>query len=463
MQRIYRGLISGVCLLLWLMPAAAQDTPPVVDGDVLRGTAYITDVNVDVRESDTRPVIAVIEGELADPCTDISDITQRLENRTFFLTVETARPLDAMCVQMTDPFTIEVALDVAGLEANEYAILVGNEIDVFDVPAAATVPVVSVPTEADCLAPGETTKLFLNPEANYCFLYPAQYEADLLDPTSAFISSSDPALTPAVSLLIQTEAAGERTLDTIADQIQQEAGEVPVAFNAMTLGGEAALVTDDIAARVPSRYAFVLHNNMLYTLTLQPVDSSFADATATAEALWQQVTESFLFIRMEAITAEAVPTLQDCPSANNEFAVYGGEGYCFRYRNDFTLIEPDGTAIVISEDEALRREMLATLTVNVAPNRGMSLARLADNLQASYPETDLNPTETTLGGEPAITFTLPGRGVPRQETYVLWDNNLYTFTLQPVDRAQFPQASVAAQNLWQTVRDSLVFFVSETD
>jgi hypothetical protein len=321
------------------------------------------------------------------------------------------------------------------------------------------VPEVSIPTEADCLVPGDETRLFLNPEASYCFLYPARYEADLLDPTSAFISYSDPALNPSVSLLIQTEAAGERSLDSIAGQIQQEAGTVPVAFEPITLGGQPGLVTEDIAARVPSRHAFVLWNNTLYTLTLQPVDATFADATAAAEALWQQVTESFLFIQMEAITSEAVPLLQDCPSANDDFEVYGGEGYCFRYPADFALSEPRGTAIVLSESAIIGREILATLTINVAPGRGMSLARLADNLQTNYPETDLNPTETTLGGEPALMLTLPGRGMPLQETYVLWSNNIYTFTRQPADAEQFPNATAAAQRLWQTVRDSLVFFV----
>jgi hypothetical protein len=446
---------------LLVFPAGAQDTNDDGNSEVITGTAYITEAEVTVSDDEVRPVVATIQGELQDSCTTISDVTQTRNNRVFTITVETARPRDAFCAQMTEAFTIDVALDVAGLAPGEYALLADNTSDVFFLPEAATVPQTGVPTQASCLAPDETTGLFLNPEAGYCLLYPESYEAEIIDPTSAFISHTDPAISPATSLLIQTEAAGERTLDTIGQQIQQETTGVTITFDEIVIGGERALVTEDIDARVPSRFAYVLHDNTLYTFTLQPVDATFADATAAAEALWEQVVESFQFISIEAATAQNVPSAQNCPTAEDTFEVYTGDNYCFRYPDDFLLIEPQGTAIVLSEEEATDREQLASLTINVAPNRGLSLARLADNLQTTYPDTDLNPTDTQINGEDALQFTLPGRGIPIQETYVLWGDNLYTFSLQPVDADQFPQATEAAQRVWQTVRDSVVFFVDE--
>ncbi len=56
----------------------------------------------------------------------------RHEGDTFFVTITTSRPADAVCAQVMTPFAEVVALDVVGLKTGVYTVDVNGVRDTFE-------------------------------------------------------------------------------------------------------------------------------------------------------------------------------------------------------------------------------------------------------------------------------------------------------------------------------------------
>jgi hypothetical protein len=86
---------------------------------------FVDDITVEERGG---TYVAVINGNLPDSCSTIDGVEQSVDGTTFSLTVSASRPGDALCAQALVPFTEEVELDTAGLEAGDYTVDVNGEI-----------------------------------------------------------------------------------------------------------------------------------------------------------------------------------------------------------------------------------------------------------------------------------------------------------------------------------------------
>lgn len=108
--------------------AQAQATPTLdpLTGEVVNGIATVDKVDVLVLESFPVQITVVASGNLPDGCTTLSDVVTGREGNTFTLTLNTSRLAGAMCTEALVPYDKVVSLDVAGLPAGDYTVLVNG-------------------------------------------------------------------------------------------------------------------------------------------------------------------------------------------------------------------------------------------------------------------------------------------------------------------------------------------------
>ena len=94
--------------------------------------ANVNDIEILLLESFPVQIHAVASGEHPDSCTKVDKVVTRHEGDTFFVTITTSRPADAMCAQVMTPFEEVVALDAVGLKAGVYTVDVNGVGDTFE-------------------------------------------------------------------------------------------------------------------------------------------------------------------------------------------------------------------------------------------------------------------------------------------------------------------------------------------
>lgn len=112
---------------LGLLLTACQPKEPVVE--FLYGeTAIVESVDVLLLEIFPVQARAVISGQLPDGCTELNGLFVTRDDQTFEVTVNTRRPTGGVvCTQALVPFEETVALDVEGLEAGTYTVIVQDQ------------------------------------------------------------------------------------------------------------------------------------------------------------------------------------------------------------------------------------------------------------------------------------------------------------------------------------------------
>ncbi len=108
---------------------------PTTSEKLVTDQALVRDASVQVLQSLPLQVNVMVRGDLPDPCTTIGTIDQALTDRTFTITVNTARPAAATCAQVITPFTETIPLRVSGLSAGTYTVLVNGVREVFTLTA----------------------------------------------------------------------------------------------------------------------------------------------------------------------------------------------------------------------------------------------------------------------------------------------------------------------------------------
>ncbi|MBA1342157.1 MAG: hypothetical protein C5S52_00965 [ANME-2 cluster archaeon] len=110
----------------------ASTIEKMVAEDAAVSLASVNDIEILLLESFPVQIHAVARGEHPDSCTKVDEVAARREGDTFFVTITTSRPADAMCAQVMTPFEEVVALDVVGLKAGVYTVDVNGVRDTFE-------------------------------------------------------------------------------------------------------------------------------------------------------------------------------------------------------------------------------------------------------------------------------------------------------------------------------------------
>lgn len=257
-------LITLALLALTAVSVAAQDD------NVLIGEAYVTNITVDDSGDE---IIIAIEGELGDPCTEISEITQAVEGDTITITVVTSRNADDICAMVLEPFETDYTLDSSQLAAGDYTLNVGEESASITITATFTAETVD---EEDLTCPETDNDNLLFDDFGTCFLYPDDYSEIS---GNGFVLISKPLTVDALLIILITDAE-EVTLEDIQAVLEAD----DLDFDSETVNGQDILVING----EDTREAYTIANEQIYQFIVQPMD-------ATGEALWDTIIESLVF------------------------------------------------------------------------------------------------------------------------------------------------------------------------
>jgi inhibitor of cysteine peptidase len=110
----------------------ASNIEKMVAEDAVVSLANVNEIEIRLLESFPVRIHAVARGEHPDSCTKVDKVATRREGDTFFVTITSSRPADAMCAQVMTPFEEVVALDVVGLKAGVYTVDINGVRDTFE-------------------------------------------------------------------------------------------------------------------------------------------------------------------------------------------------------------------------------------------------------------------------------------------------------------------------------------------
>lgn len=120
-------------------PTATEVAAPIgVQPD--RGQAVVTSTDVLILESFPVQVNVIARGDLPDTCTTIDQVISQRNGNDFRVAITTFRQPDATCAQTLVPFEETVSLDVAGLPAGTYQVIVNGVTDSFTLDVDNALP-----------------------------------------------------------------------------------------------------------------------------------------------------------------------------------------------------------------------------------------------------------------------------------------------------------------------------------
>ena len=145
--------------------------------------APVDSVTVNVMESAPVQVELVVEGELSDSCTEISEHTQNVDGNIIEIELFTMRDPNAICAQVLTPYSHTVQLDMQGLTPASYALIVNGVDADFTLSATDTASDDEIDVDAEAVPVGECptandeTRLFQHELQGYCLLVPSDATA----------------------------------------------------------------------------------------------------------------------------------------------------------------------------------------------------------------------------------------------------------------------------------------------
>jgi inhibitor of cysteine peptidase len=119
-------------------PVIPVDQPsiPAPPRPPIRGTAIIESVRFLPLESFPVEGFAYITAYLPDGATEIDRVTTTREGNQFTIVISTVRPAEAVATTELIPFERQAPLELAGLPAGRYTVVVGNRSTVFTLDRA---------------------------------------------------------------------------------------------------------------------------------------------------------------------------------------------------------------------------------------------------------------------------------------------------------------------------------------
>lgn len=157
MQR-YRLVLPILAGLAVLIGACARRTPtptsppPTVVANTQRGLALVDRVEVEAPDGGAAAAEVTAHGQLLDSCTALADTTVERQAQVFVVTLFTLRTARANCAPASQAFEQAASLDIAGLPAGEYVVVVNG---VSAILALAQAP--SAQASATATAPATVT------------------------------------------------------------------------------------------------------------------------------------------------------------------------------------------------------------------------------------------------------------------------------------------------------------------
>lgn len=285
LSKLVFGGLTVVSLLIVLPAASAQ---------IANRQAQVRNIRVNAQGGQ---VTVTVSGTLPNPCYQFLPPSQTVAGSTITISLPIRAATGRMCSQVIVPFEQSFPVDVTNLAAGQYTVIVNGVRDTFTLQAAgpSAPTTTAVPAPQECPEQGAGSIAYRNENAGFCLSYPDQFEEIPNELMNTIIISLKGESEVRPSLMLGVQPAQEKTLDDVAAEQQAAYPDVTIHFTDTTIGGQPAIVSDNIPGRNGSRQAFVIANGYLYTLTAQPFDDSLPIASAITGELWAAITESLVF------------------------------------------------------------------------------------------------------------------------------------------------------------------------
>jgi len=334
-------------------------------------------------------------------------------------------------------------------------------------PLEITTPTLDVSTI--CPVETEGTTLYVSTENGLCFLYPSGLTLgdDLFRPEEVVHvvgSLADPNAmeTVAVNLAVAYNGPADGLVSAgYANKwVDLNMPGIDVPKETATIGGQPAVVLDNLPGMFAQRGAFVVANGIKYQLALQPRPQDVPKLADEGALAWDTVTQSIVFFPPQN-TRPVVRAEDVCPTetAGTKLVVDQVGGYCLLYPAEFAP-DPAFPAAIVGGPELGSVEGFDSVRT--------SLAVGSYDLGDQPPEQSLHPISeqidsaslmtTTIAGYPAVVYDFTGGPWRQHNAQIVVGDIVYTFVGQPWDAEKFPQALPDVERLWETVSESIAFF-----
>jgi len=294
-----------------------------------------------------------------------------------------------------------------------------------------------------------------------CFLYPESYNAFQTEDgrVMLYVRSLLNDHVPLASISY-TSSEGQ-TLEALAAQRLAEYAWPETQPESIMLGGEPAVMLDNLPGQDTNRRVVAVHNENVYDLVIYGVGANYGAAGELADALYDTVIPSFQFIDFEP----DAPLLAgpECPFAGaNLWYTNEPFGYCLLLPAGYSALQLDteGAEIAFYVDN-MQDTTHARLLIKVTDADGRSLEELTNQreaeLEKAAPGSDVMWSwNSMLDGEPANQFRqVPGPQLSRQ-VVTLHNGRLYTLIFTP-DGPIADETYAEMESLYEMVMDSFSF------
>lgn len=433
------------------LQAPAEHTSAITQaqsGDTLYSEAPVESAEVAILESFPVQVNLIVTGSLPDGCTTLDEITQRRQENTFFVNLITVRPAAAACTQEVTPFEEIISLDVRGLEAGQYRVVInGVERSTFRLAIDNTGPDTDEPAQGASPIDDTYEQIFV-PATGAAVTVPADWNQTEfrwsptaegepyigLDWVKVDLDWSPTTMLPAEANLISREAVELDWGEGLRFQL-----EIKDAEDGSTL--------------VEEHLIGPLNRTTVYDLYAGGAGyQSLAEVNAAYETM------------IETFAVSATPPFQELPESctptvARALYVDAEQRYCLLYPAYFPEpVEQNGvvdiTGLPLSEGPD---PIVAGLSIQLdGPAGERSAAQVVNEVVSQVNDLPITRRQTTLDGEAAIIVEgLPGRFSSRQ-LFTVYDDTIYHITLMPADEG-LPQISEDVDLLWETATSSFTF------
>ncbi|MCA9902043.1 MAG: hypothetical protein H6654_13995 [Ardenticatenaceae bacterium] len=247
-------------------PVSSDDPTQTPDTDtapekMIEGEASVESITIAILESFPVQVHVNVVGYLGDGCTSLGEISTRQEGDTFFVTILTQRPAEAMCTQQLVGFEENIPLDVVGLPAGSYTVNVNGVTDSFTLQIDNAVEPLpgtdEEPASALGLPDAEVAELLRLTLTRALVDQEIPDYALLADQETIVLSTEniDPALLP--------ELAGVNLLAMTPDEIQAKA-DAEGDFPYLRFQGFTAVSSEEVTVSLGSTWARAANSEIFY-------------------------------------------------------------------------------------------------------------------------------------------------------------------------------------------------------
>jgi hypothetical protein len=321
-----------------------------------------------------------------------------------------------------------------------------------------------------CPQPSQDASLYYSEENGFCFLYPTYFnlQSDSERPDEA-IWLLGPLVAPGsqeslrVFLILANNGPSEELGSAGYASRWQELyqGSVSQAGEETRIGGQAAVILNDLPSFSPEQSAFIVANGFKYRITLSPQEADVPELAEHIRLVWETVTNSIVFFppNNQRIYRSASEV---CPSNTSETRMYTRliDGYCLLYPVEFESAADfpgqfTGGPVLFNDPDF--GDVRPSLTVGTFGSfQGQTPLEIIQPRMEFIDQTSVK--EAAIGEQPAVTFIDPRRPWASRQALVMYKSSAYTILEQPWEPDSYPEGLLYLENIWNTVTASIRFF-----